>query len=89
MELSAVTRKARVLLALIFYSLFWLTTANASVIENEGVAPDIEVELEPEMVNRGVDTQLDRAIAEVLKQLRDHKTVKPNASPALPQRLGM
>ncbi len=58
-------------------------------IENEGVAPDIEVELEPEMVNRGVDTQLDRAITEVLKQLRDHKTVKPNASPALPRRLGM
>jgi tricorn protease len=38
-------------------------------IENEGVAPDMDVELDPLAVNRGVDTQLDAAIASVMQRL--------------------
>ena len=62
-------------------------TEGAWRVENEGVAPDIEVELEPDAVNRGVDTQLDRAIEEVLQQLQDYTPIKQPA-PSLPTRLG-
>jgi tricorn protease len=57
-------------------------------IENEGVAPDIDVELEPDAVNRGVDTQLDRAIAEVLQELETYRPVKQTQAPPLPTELG-
>ena len=40
------------------------------VVENEGVPPDIDVEQTPADVIAGRDPQLDRAIAEVMKQLR-------------------
>jgi len=39
------------------------------VIENEGVAPDIEVENRPEEMVRGLDRQLERAVAELMKRL--------------------
>ena len=39
------------------------------VIENEGVSPDIEVENRPEETIRGVDRQLERAVAELMKRL--------------------
>jgi tricorn protease len=39
-------------------------------IENEGVAPDIEVDLEPKAWREGRDTQLERAISEVMELLR-------------------
>jgi len=57
-------------------------------IENEGVAPDIEVDLEPDAVNRGVDTQLDRGIAEVMSQLENYQPVKQKQAPSLPTELG-
>ena len=38
-------------------------------VENEGVAPDIEVEMEPKLVNAGGDPQLERAVAEAMKLL--------------------
>ena len=38
-------------------------------IENEGTAPDIDVELDPLAVNRGADTQLDAAIKNVMDRL--------------------
>jgi tricorn protease len=57
-------------------------------IENEGVAPDIDVELEPDAVNRGVDTQLDRAIAEVLQELQTYRPIKQKQAPPLPTELG-
>ena len=57
-------------------------------IENEGVAPDIEVDLEPDAVNRGVDTQLDRGIAEVMSQLENYEPVKQKQAPSLPTQLG-
>jgi len=57
-------------------------------VENEGVVPDIEVELEPDAVNRGVDTQLDRGIAELMQALQTYRPIKQNQAPALPTELG-
>jgi len=51
-------------------------------IENEGVAPDIDVELDPAAVNRGEDTQLDAAIADVLKRLEGWKPIQRKSAPA-------
>ncbi|HEY1129899.1 MAG TPA: PDZ domain-containing protein [Roseateles sp.] len=51
-------------------------------IENEGVSPDIDVELDPAAVNRGEDTQLDAAIADVMKRLEGWKPVQRKAAPA-------
>lgn len=51
-------------------------------IENEGVAPDMEVELDPAAVNRGEDTQLDAAIADVLKRLETWKPIQRKTAPA-------
>ena len=56
-------------------------------IENEGVAPDIDVELDPAAVNRGEDTQLDAAIADVLKRLEGWKPIQRKVAPA-PAKLG-
>ena len=39
------------------------------VVENRGVAPDIEVDNRPDDVVHGKDAQLDRAIQEVMKQI--------------------
>lgn len=50
-------------------------------IENEGVAPDIDVELDPAAVNRGEDTQLDAAVADVLKRLEGWKPIQRKVAP--------
>ena len=50
-------------------------------IENEGVAPDIRVELDPVALDRGQDTQLETAISVVMQQLKDNP---PPARPAPP-----
>jgi tricorn protease len=50
-------------------------------IENEGVAPDLDVELDPAAVNRGEDTQLDAAIAEVMKRLEAWKPIQRKSAP--------
>jgi len=57
-------------------------------VENEGVAPDIEVELDPLATNRGLDSQLERAIAEVLSQLEDYESPVPMKAPAFPTEPG-
>ncbi len=54
-------------------------------IENEGVAPDIEVEQLPAEVAKGSDPQLDRAIAEALKALEAKPPVEPTR-PVFPKR---
>lgn len=56
-------------------------------IENEGVAPDIEVELDPIATNNGRDTQLERAIEQVLTELETYESPVPPI-PALPTELG-
>lgn len=57
-------------------------------VENEGVAPDIEVELDPIAVNRGVDVQLERAIAHTLEQLKANPPQNNSVAPAMPTQLG-
>ncbi len=57
-------------------------------IENEGVAPDIDVALDPIAVNQGRDTQLDRAIAEILRDLETNPSQVPTTAPAYPTELG-
>src|SRR5690606_11502029 len=50
-------------------------------VENEGVAPDIEVEMTPKDVIAGRDPQLERAVEEALRLLREnpgeHKSEPP------------
>ena len=53
------------------------------VVENEGVAPDIEVEQTPKDVIAGRDPQLERAIAVALEELKKSPAAKPQR-PAYP-----
>jgi tricorn protease len=53
------------------------------VVENEGVAPDIEVEQTPADVIAGRDPQLEKAIAIVIEELRKTAPSKPHR-PAYP-----
>jgi tricorn protease len=57
-------------------------------VENEGVAPDLEVRLDPLAVNEGRDPQLDAAIASVLEQLKTAKPVPLKSAPPYPTQLG-
>ena len=57
------------------------------IIESEGVPPDIEVVDDPAEFAQGRDPQLERAIAEVLKELRAHPPLKVNR-PKYPNRSG-
>lgn len=57
-------------------------------VENEGVAPDIRVTLDPLATNRGVDTQLGAAIDEILSQLDGYEDPVPAEAPPLPTELG-
>jgi acetyl esterase/lipase len=41
-------------------------------VENHGVAPDIEVELDPQAVRAGHDPQLEKAVHVVLNELKEH-----------------
>jgi tricorn protease len=51
--------------------------------ENIGIPPDIEVEHDPAQVRQGKDPQLERAIAEVLAELKKSPVTKPTR-PAYP-----
>jgi tricorn protease len=52
-------------------------------VENNGVAPDIEVEHDPKAVRAGQDPQLEKAVALVLEELKKNPPSKP-ARPAYP-----
>jgi tricorn protease len=41
-------------------------------VENQGIAPDYEVDLEPAAFRAGHDAQLDKAIEVVMQQLKEH-----------------
>ena len=56
-------------------------------VENEGVAPDIEVALDPVAFNRGEDSQLEAAIREIQAQLQAAPP-KPFVAPPLPTEPG-
>jgi len=51
--------------------------------ENIGIAPDIEIEHDPALVRAGKDPQLERAIAEVMAELKKNPLAKPKR-PAYP-----
>ncbi len=49
-------------------------------VENHGIAPDVEVDLDPKLVREGHDPQLERAVAVVLELMKKNppeKFVKP------------
>ncbi len=49
----------------------WFPTGRWDV-ENRGVAPDVEVEFDPQAVRQGKDPQLEKAVALVLEELKKH-----------------
>jgi tricorn protease len=53
-------------------------------VENEGVAPDIDVENTPKEVIAGHDPQLERSIAEAMKQLQAHPVERATKEPPPP-----
>ncbi len=57
-------------------------------VENEGVAPDIRVELDQLALDKGRDTQLEAAIALVLRDLEANPQRDANWSPPFPTELG-
>jgi tricorn protease len=57
-------------------------------VENEGVAPDVQVVLDPLAVNAGNDAQLDAAIADVLQQLKNAPELPRKSAPPIPTQVG-
>lgn len=66
----------------------FVDTDNNWSVENEGVAPDIEVKLDPIATNEGRDSQLEKAIEEILRQLETYSDDIPREKPPLPTELG-
>ncbi|MBC3829933.1 PD40 domain-containing protein [Undibacterium amnicola] len=66
----------------------FFTPDNEWRIENEGVAPDIDVDLDPLEVNQGRDPQLDAAIKDVTDRLKTYRDMKLRVAPPMPRRLG-
>ena len=54
------------------------------LIENRGVAPDIEVDNRPDLVRQGKDPQLEKAIEMVMKEIQEHPMKLPTVPPDLP-----
>jgi tricorn protease len=50
-------------------------------VEGHGIAPDVQVEELPKDVAAGHDAQLERAVAIVLEQLKEHPVVEPPVPP--------
>jgi tricorn protease len=76
-------------MALVPWYRFFDADGNWSV-ENKGVSPDIRIELDPIATNNGHDTQLEGAIAEVMRMLKANPPARKNAPtpPPYPTRLG-
>ncbi|PIE02223.1 MAG: peptidase S41 [Acidobacteria bacterium] len=66
----------------------FFTPDNEWRVENEGVAPDIDIDLEPDQVNQGRDSQLDKAIEVIMADLKNYKPIKLQKAPAMPTELG-
>jgi len=54
------------------------------LIENRGVAPDIEVDNRPDLVMQGHDPQLEKAIEVVMKEIQEHPRKLPPRPADLP-----
>jgi tricorn protease len=53
-------------------------------VENEGVAPDVDVENWPKDVIAGHDPQLERAVQEGLRLLKEHPVHRMTTEPPPP-----
>ncbi|MCU1264337.1 MAG: peptidase [Acidobacteria bacterium] len=62
----------------------FFTRDNKWAVENEGVGPDIDVENWPKDVIAGRDPQLERAVAEALRQLKEHPVDRATKEPPSP-----
>jgi tricorn protease len=51
------------------------------IAENTGVAPDVEVELDPKSVNSGHDPQLERAVSIAIEKLKQTPPAEPHQPP--------
>ncbi len=60
----------------------FLDTDGQWAVENEGVTPDIEVIDRPELVAAGQDPSLERAVEELLKDLKANPRNSIKAPPA-------
>jgi tricorn protease len=58
---------------------------NKWAVENEGVAPDIDVENWPKEVVAGHDPQLERAVQEALRMLKEHPVDRAVKEPPYPE----
>lgn len=63
----------------------YFTTDLKWAVENEGVAPDIEVENWPKDVIAGRDAQLERAVEEGLRLLRENPVRRSDVEPKAPE----
>lgn len=52
-------------------------------VENHGIAPDVEVELDPELTQQGHDPQLEKAVEVVMEELKQNPIPHPHR-PAYP-----
>jgi tricorn protease len=50
-------------------------------VENHGVAPDVEVDLDPKAVHEGHDPQLERAVAIAMEQMKANPVPEPHRPP--------
>jgi tricorn protease len=50
-------------------------------VEGHGIPPDVEVEMLPKDIAAGHDLQLERAVAVVLQQLKEHPVTEPPVPP--------
>jgi tricorn protease len=53
-------------------------------VENKGISPDVEVENWPKEVIAGHDPQLERAVADAMKQLNEHPVNRMSSEPPPP-----
>ncbi len=54
------------------------------VVENHGVEPDIKVDNRPDLVIRGQDPQLEKAVQILMQEIHQHPKVLPSRPPDLP-----
>lgn len=54
---------------------------NTWIAENKGVAPDIAVRQNAKSLEKGSDPQLERAVTELLSQLKGKKKITPPKFP--------
>jgi tricorn protease len=50
-------------------------------VENHGVPPDIDVDFDPALVRQGHDPQLEKAVAVLLEELKEHPLPKYEKPP--------